>query len=180
MSVICPIFLLKSNSIDWLPRKNLHISLVLLPYKSANIEVPPNPEQEELALAHIRAHPGISLSELLSIYPSLSVDILWTLISQRRVFTDLSVTLLMCHDQVTLYSEETEALQARLSSELPSDVLPLSVPLAWDGRLWREQVGCSLVNKRRKQPHNMLSRDGHSGMTNLLAILSAVLSTDNC
>jgi len=74
--------------------------------------------------------------ELWAIYPDLPVDILWTLISTRRVFTDLSATLLMGHDQVTWYGEETLALQARLSSHLSSDVLPLSVPLAWDGRLW--------------------------------------------
>src|SRR3989449_1216896 len=32
-------------------------------------EVPPQPEQEALALAHIKAHPGIQLSELLQVYP---------------------------------------------------------------------------------------------------------------
>ena len=36
-------------------------------------EVPPNPEQEGLALAHIQAHPGIPLSELLATYPDLPV-----------------------------------------------------------------------------------------------------------
>jgi prepilin-type processing-associated H-X9-DG protein len=34
--------------------------------------------------------------------------------------------------------------------------------------------------KPPRPPHNMLYVDGHSGMTNLLAILSAVLSTDHC
>jgi len=111
-------------------------------------DVPPNPEQETLALAHIKAHPGIRLSELLSIYPDLSVDILWTLISQRRVFTDLSATLLMRHDQVTLYGEATAVNLARLSSELPSDVLPPSVPLAWDGRLWQIEAMTDPVRLR--------------------------------
>src|SRR6266536_3129160 len=38
-------------------------------------EVPPNPEQEALVLAHIHAHPGIPLSDLLATYPDLAVDI---------------------------------------------------------------------------------------------------------
>src|SRR6266700_1391063 len=53
-------------------------------------EVPPQPEQEALALAHIQAHPGIPLSELLLLYPELPVDVIWLLLSTCRVFTDLS------------------------------------------------------------------------------------------
>jgi len=111
-------------------------------------DVPPNPEQETLALAHIKAHPGIRRSELLSISPDLSVDILWTLMSQRRVLTDLSATLLMRHDQVTRYGEATAVNLARLSSALPSDVLPPSVPLAWDGRLWQIEAMTDPVRLR--------------------------------
>ena len=111
-------------------------------------EVPPHPEQEALALAHIQAHPGIRLSELLSIYPGLPVDIVWTLISQRRVFTDLSATLLMRHEHVMLYREESEANQARLSSELPSDIQPPSGELSWDGRLWQIEAISSEVRLR--------------------------------
>ncbi len=40
--------------------------------------VPPHPEQEALALAHIQAHPGITLSELLATYPYLAIDVMWT------------------------------------------------------------------------------------------------------
>jgi putative transposase len=76
-------------------------------------DVLPNPEQE--ALAHIQAHPGIPLSELLATYPDLPVDVLWTLLATHRVFTDLSATLLMRHDQVTLYAEETQ-VRARHSA----------------------------------------------------------------
>ena len=61
-------------------------------------EVPPQPEQESLALTHIQAHPGIPLSELLATYPGLAVDVIWTLLSTCRVFTDLSATLLMRHE----------------------------------------------------------------------------------
>src|SRR5579859_729642 len=69
-------------------------------------EVPPNPEHEALALAHIQAHPGIKLNDLLATYPHLAVDVIWVLLSTRRVFTDLSATLLMRHEQVALYAEE--------------------------------------------------------------------------
>jgi putative transposase len=100
-------------------------------------EVPPHPEQEALALAHIQAHPGIPLAELLALYPGLAVDVIWLLLSTRRVFTNLSATLLMRHEHVTLYAEETqvpkvhEKESVRLSAPLPD------APLAWDGRLWR-------------------------------------------
>ncbi len=100
-------------------------------------EVPPQPEQEALALAHIQAHPGITLRALLATYSHLAVDIIWMLLSTRRVFTDLSATLLMHHEQVTLYAEERLVPQgpggalALLSAPLPD------APVAWDGRLWR-------------------------------------------
>ncbi|MFL5653498.1 MAG: Mu transposase C-terminal domain-containing protein [Ktedonobacteraceae bacterium] len=111
-------------------------------------DVPPHPEQEALALAHIRAHPGIRLNELLQVYPDLPVDTLWTLISQRRVFTDLSATLLMRHDQVLLYGEQAEADRVRRASEFPSDMLSPSGLLAWDGRLWQVEAMTDLVRLR--------------------------------
>src|SRR5712691_9934407 len=110
-------------------------------------EVPPHPEQEARALAHIQAHPGIRLSELLSTYPDLPVDIVWTLIALRRVFTDLSATLLMRHEQVLLYRKESEANQACLSKD-PSDSLPPFGLLAWDGRLWQIEAMTDEVRLR--------------------------------
>jgi len=100
-------------------------------------EVPPNPEQEARVLAHIQAHPGMALSDLLATYPDLPVDVVWTLLSTRRLFTDLCATSLMHHEQVTLYPEEALVSDAnpegvkRVEAELPS------APVAWDGRLWR-------------------------------------------
>jgi putative transposase len=100
-------------------------------------EVPPHPEQEALALAHIQAHPGIKLRRLLALYPDLPVDVLWVLLSTCRGFTNLSATLLMRHEQVTLYAEEQLVPQGpqgeltQLSTPWPE------APVAWDGRLWR-------------------------------------------
>jgi len=99
-------------------------------------EVPPNPEHEALALAHIQAHPGIRLNDLLTTYSHLAVDVIWVLLSTRRVFTDLSATLLMRHEQVALYAEEGQ-VPHDTSGESPVLYLSLpSAPLAWDGRLW--------------------------------------------
>jgi putative transposase len=111
-------------------------------------EVPSHPEQETLALAHIQAHPGISLSELLALYPGLAVDVIWILLSTCRVFTDLSATLLMRHEHVTLYAEERQVPKvhqgelARLSTPLPD------APVAWDGRLWRIEGWGEMVHLR--------------------------------
>ncbi len=100
-------------------------------------EVPPQPEQEALALAHIQAHPGISLADLLATYPDLTVDVIWVLLSTCRAFTDLSATLLMRHEQVTLYAEERQVPNTN-QGEPPGFSTPLpDAPVAWDGRLWR-------------------------------------------
>src|SRR6266702_1614578 len=111
-------------------------------------EVPPNPEQETLALAHIQAHPGIPLSELLATYPDLPVDVVWTLLATRRAFTDLSTTLLMRHNQVTLYVEETQVPTVH-QGKPAALVAPLpNAPLAWDGRLWRIEALGDVVQLR--------------------------------
>lgn len=119
-------------------------------------DVPSHLEQEALVQAHIKAHPGIRLGELLQVYPDLPVDILWALISQRRVFTDLSATLLTCHEQVILYGEEAEADQARRASSVPPDILPLSGELAWDGRLWQIEAMADPVQLRPEVGETLL------------------------
>jgi putative transposase len=100
-------------------------------------EVPPNPKLEALATSHIKAHPGVTVAELLETYPDLPVDVLWVLLSTRRAFTDLSRTLLMNHSDVSLYAEETQ-VYAHNSEEVASFETRSESPLfAWDGRLWR-------------------------------------------
>jgi putative transposase len=119
-------------------------------------DVPPHPEQEALALTHIKAHPGIRLSELLRVYPDLPVDIVWALISQRRVFTDLSATLLTRHEQIILYGEEAEANQARRTSEVPLDMLASVSEFAWDGRLWQIEAMTDPVQLRPEVGETLL------------------------
>jgi putative transposase len=101
-------------------------------------EVPPNPELEALALAHIQAHPGILLSDLLATYPHLPVDIVWTLLSTLRAFTDLCASPLMHHEQVTLYAEAALVSPVHQEGLKPPEAPLLQVaPVAWDGRIWR-------------------------------------------
>lgn len=111
-------------------------------------EVPPHWEQEALALAHIQVHPGIPLTELLDAYPDLPVDVVWLLLSTRRVFTDLSATLLMRHDRVALYAEESQVEAPRSASSLSPPVSPPATPLAWDGRLWMIERLADVVQLR--------------------------------
>src|SRR5947209_10310491 len=98
--------------------------------------------------AHIQAHPGIPLSELLATYPDLAVDVVWTLLGTRRAFTDLSATLLMRHEHVTLYAQETQVPKVP-QREPDALVAPLpDTPLAWDGRLWRIEGWGEMVQLR--------------------------------
>ncbi len=111
-------------------------------------EVPAYPEQESLALAHIQAHPGISLSDLLATYPELAVDIIWVLLSTGRAFTDLSATLLMHHERVFLYAEAGQVRAVpTLDSAARTIVLP-EAPVAWDGRLWTIEGWGEMVHLR--------------------------------
>ncbi len=111
-------------------------------------EVPPHLEQETLALAHIQAHPGIPLAELLDAYPDLPVDVVWLLLSTRRVLTDLSATLLMRHDRVALYAEESQVEAPRSISSLGRSAPLPATPLAWDGRLWMIEALGEVVQLR--------------------------------
>ncbi|HYU72842.1 MAG TPA: TnsA endonuclease N-terminal domain-containing protein, partial [Ktedonobacteraceae bacterium] len=111
-------------------------------------EVPPNPQQEVIALAHIKVHPGIPVSELLATYPDLPVDVLWVLLSTRRAFTDLSATLLMNHDQVTLYADEKQVPLQNLRESVALMTPLHSQPVAWDGRIWRIEAWGEMVQLR--------------------------------
>lgn len=107
--------------------------------------VPLDPAQEARALAHIAAHPGIRLPALLAAHPDMAVDVLWTLIATRRVFTDLTATSLMHHEQVALYGHEAEAMQALAPPESVSPPPSPSPPLVWDGRLFLVEAVGELV-----------------------------------
>lgn len=111
-------------------------------------QVPIAPEQERRVLALLATHPGLRLVEAQEVYPDLSVDTVWALIATRRIFTDLTATSLMRHDQVALFRSEAEWVQA---SQTPAGVdEPRSAPLLliWDHRLWQADVHGESVTLR--------------------------------
>ncbi len=111
-------------------------------------QMPIAPEQERRVLALLATHPGLRLVEAQEVYPDLSVDTVWALIATRRIFTDLTATSLMRHDQVALFRSEAEWVQA---SQTPAGVdEPRSAPLLliWDHRLWQADVHGEWVTLR--------------------------------
>jgi putative transposase len=102
--------------------------------------VPSNPEQEGLLLSLIDMHPGISLTEAKEAYPDLSVDVVWALISTRRLFTDLTAASLMRHDQVALFCSEDAIVQAARPPANVDASRSASILLIWDHRLFQADI----------------------------------------
>ena len=102
--------------------------------------VPSDPEQEQLVLSLIDMHPGIRLTEAKEAYPALSVDVVWALISTRRLFTDLTAATLMRHDQVTLFRSEAECVQAVRPPALVDESRSAPILLIWDHRLFQADI----------------------------------------
>lgn len=59
---------------------------------------PVTPAQETQVAALLSTTPGISITQLQDASPDLPVDVLWALLTQQRVFTDLSAASLMHAD----------------------------------------------------------------------------------
>lgn len=101
--------------------------------------IPSDPPQEQRVLTLIDAHPGLRLSEARERCPDLSVDVVWALIATRQLFTDLTATSLMHHDQVALFRTEAAWVQASYAPASADESLATSVLLIWDHRLWQAQ-----------------------------------------
>jgi len=88
----------------------------------------------------LQAQPSISVAQLLKEYPDLDLDVIWALLSQGKIFTDLEATPLMQHDRAILYPSETHAFVPRSLPHVsePSRVLPS--PVVFDGRLFQAEV----------------------------------------
>jgi len=63
--------------------------------------------QASQVLILVETTPGIRLSLVLDALPDLSLDVVWALLTTRRLFTDLTATFLMHHDQVMLSLHKT-------------------------------------------------------------------------
>jgi len=100
-------------------------------------EVPP--EQEAQVLTLVTTVLGISVRQVQDACDSLPVDVIWALLTDHRLFTDLSASSLMQWDQVRLFRSQDEAETAREREiSLPAP-LPLFTRLSFDGRLWEAE-----------------------------------------
>ena len=109
---------------------------------------PVDPEQERLVLALVDTHPGLRLAEATETYPTLSVDVVWTLIATRRLFTDLAATSLMRHDHVALFRSEAACVQASQTAARVDETRVAPLLLLWDHRLWQAEVHGASVTLR--------------------------------
>ncbi len=100
-------------------------------------EVPP--EQEAQVLTLVTTAPGISVRQLQDACPDLPVDVLWALLTDHRLFTNLSASSLMQWDQVRLFRSQAEAESARERAESMPAPIPLFTQLSFDGRLWEAE-----------------------------------------
>jgi putative transposase len=104
--------------------------------------------QEAQVLEALAVYPGVSVAALLDAHPRLSVDVVWAMLTSRRLYTDVAAASLMDWDHVFLYQSEAEghaasrhAVQVRLAT-------PLASRLLWDGRLWEAEVEGTAVTLR--------------------------------
>ncbi len=96
--------------------------------------------ESDCVLASLEGEPAMTVTELLKRHTDLSVDVIWALLSQGKIFTDLEATSLMQHDQVFVSLSETQA-KAYSSPASRSDfshVLPS--PYLFDGRLFQAEL----------------------------------------
>jgi putative transposase len=96
-------------------------------------------EQEAQVLTLVTTAPGISVRQLQDACDSLPVDVLWAMLTDHRLFTDLSAFSLMQWDQVRLFRSQDEAEKARERAESLPAPSPLFTRLSFDGRLWEAE-----------------------------------------
>ena len=96
-------------------------------------------EQEAQVLTLVTTAPGISVRQLQEACPDLPVDVLWALLTDHRLFTDLSASSLMQWDQVRLFRSQAEAEEACSGAEGLPQPIPLFTRLSFDGRLWEAE-----------------------------------------
>ena len=108
--------------------------------------VPQDLVLERLVLESLAAYPGVSVKALLDAHPNLPLDIIWDMLSKYRIFTDFEAAQLKHHEQVFLYRNSLEMVQAKERSK-PSvvPVRSLPSPFIFDGRLWQAEVRDSVV-----------------------------------
>src|SRR5258708_19423790 len=92
-------------------------------------------EQEAQVLTLLTTVPGITVRQLTSTCPDLPVDVLWAMLTDHRLFTDLSASSLMQWDQVRLFRSQDDAEKAWERAENFPAPIPLFTRLSFDARL---------------------------------------------
>lgn len=83
-------------------------------------------QQEAQVLKALSAYPGVSVTALLDAHGGLPVDVVWAMLTEQRIFTDLSACDLMNWDQVCLYRLAEEVEQAKPAHKQAENVRWLS------------------------------------------------------
>lgn len=110
--------------------------------------VPAEVEMEAQIMESLDAYPGVSLAELLRAHPNLLVDVIWTMLAKRAIFTDFSIVSLMQHEQVFLYRQEGGIANTSHSALLTLSVQPFPSSFLWDNRLFQAEAAGDSVTLR--------------------------------
>lgn len=133
---------------------------------------------EAQVLESLRVYPGVSVKSLLEAHPNLSVDVIWAMLTQQRLFTDLSATSLMSWDQVFLYRSEAEILPSKDGGRDAFEGTQLASPLILDGRLWNAEMNGTTVTLRPEIGTTLtLTREQFQSLANQGKIKQGHLST---
>jgi len=102
-------------------------------------------DERAQVLALLTTAPGITVTQLQDACPDLLVDVLWALLTEQSIFTDLSAHSLMQWDQVHLFRSQAETEESRETEARRPLPLPLFTRLRFDGRLWEAEKQGDLV-----------------------------------
>ncbi len=109
---------------------------------------PIDASKEAQVLRVLEQHPGLWLTDLLEVCPGVPVDVIWELLSTRRLFTDFAAISLMDHERVSLFLSEQDRNAHDQVPEVSTKLSAPSPPLAWDGRIWFVEETGTLVHLR--------------------------------
>jgi putative transposase len=96
-------------------------------------------QAEERIKEAVTVYPGVSVAALMEAHPSLSVDVVWAMLTTQALFTDFTATSLMNWEHVFLYTSAQAVEEAHRSQEKATPPLVAS-PLLIDGRLWEAEM----------------------------------------
>lgn len=96
--------------------------------------------ERDRVLAALSSERIVTVTDLLQQEPDLSVDVIWALLSQAKIFTNFEATSLMRHDQVVLSLHEMQATAPSSSAPRSGLSHTLPSPYLFDGRLFQAEL----------------------------------------